>query len=73
MATVPIDGFRLDQDMRWSILVMAASHDLDGTEHRLEAEAVRDPSDRGERAALRAGAAWPDPGDEGQDVGLRPR
>ena len=55
-----IDGFRLDQDMRWSILVMAASHDLPGTEHRLEAEAARDPSDRGERAALRAGAAWPD-------------
>ena len=55
-----IDGFRLDQDMRWSILVMAASHDLAGTEHRLEAEAARDPSDRGERAALRAGAAWPD-------------
>jgi aminopeptidase N len=55
-----VDGFRLDQDMRWSILVKGASHDLAGARRRLEDESARDPSDRGDRAVLRAGASWPD-------------
>jgi aminopeptidase N len=55
-----IEGFRLDQDMRWGILVKGASRDLAGTRARLDAETRRDPSDRGDRAILRAGASWPD-------------
>jgi aminopeptidase N len=56
-----VDGFRLDQDMRWSVLIKGAAFDLDDAGRRLGAEASRDPSDRGDRAAVRANASWPDP------------
>jgi aminopeptidase N len=56
-----IEGFALDQEMRWSILIKGAAFDLDGSARRLLAEAERDPSDRGDRAAVRANASWPDP------------
>jgi aminopeptidase N len=55
-----VDGFRLDQDMRWSILIAGAAHDRAGARERLRAESARDGSDRGERALLRAAASWPD-------------
>ena len=46
-----IDGYELDQDMRWSLITKATAYGLDGGFERLEAELERDGSDRGRRAA----------------------
>jgi aminopeptidase N len=54
-------GFTLDQEMRWGIAVKVAAHGLPSADERLVAEQRRDPSDRGRRALLRAGASRPDP------------
>lgn len=56
-----IAGFELDQEMRWSIVTKAAAYALHGASERLAAESVRDPSDRGVRAKLRAEVSAPDP------------
>ena len=52
-------GLTIDQEMRWDIAVRAVAHGIEGADTRLEAERDRDPSDRGERAAIRAAAATP--------------
>ena len=65
-----VDGFRLDQDMRWSILIKGAAFDLEDAARRLGAEASRDPSDRGDRAAVAGERLMARPCDEGQDVGI---
>ncbi|MEE9278096.1 MAG: aminopeptidase N, partial [Dehalococcoidia bacterium] len=55
-----IEGFELDQDMRWSVVTKAVAYALPDAAARLAAEIERDPSDRGVRAAERARAAAPD-------------
>eukprot|EP01114_Cavostelium_apophysatum_P015560 TRINITY_DN4261_c0_g1_i1.p1 TRINITY_DN4261_c0_g1~~TRINITY_DN4261_c0_g1_i1.p1 ORF type:complete len:938 (-),score=207.99 TRINITY_DN4261_c0_g1_i1:783-3416(-) len=49
-----------DQEMRWSILVKAASYNMDGIDKRLEEEEKRDSSDRGQRKVLTAKYSKPD-------------
>jgi aminopeptidase N len=46
--------------MRWQAAIKAAAFGLEGTEGWLEAELRRDPSDRGQRAHIRAEAARPE-------------
>ena len=46
-----IDGYELDQDMRWSLITKATAYGVAGGFERLEAELERDGSDRGRRAA----------------------
>ncbi len=55
-----IDGFDLDQEMRWSLTIKAASHALPDVESRMARELERDPSDRGRRSAETARVAIPD-------------
>jgi aminopeptidase N len=54
-----IGGFEFDQEMRWEIAVKAVAYGLPGGTEQLAVEARRDPSDRGQRAQIRAGAAQP--------------
>ena len=54
-----VPGLAIDQEMRWDIAARAVAHGIEGAEARVEAERERDPSDRGERAAIRAAAATP--------------
>lgn len=55
-----IDGFGLDQDMRWELTVKMAAHGHPDAADRLVEESSRDRSDRGARAVLKAGVAVPD-------------
>ena len=55
-----IEGLRIDQEMRWDLAVAFSAHGMPGAEERVAAEERRDPSDRGRRAVLRAGASRPD-------------
>ena len=55
-----IDGFELDQDMRWGVAARHVGFGLPGAAERVDAEAERDPSDRGQRAQLRCETAVPD-------------
>ena len=55
-----VPGLTIDQDMRWEIAIRAVAHGIGGSAERIAAERERDPSDRGERAALRAEVAVPD-------------
>ena len=55
-----VPGLTIDQDMRWEIATRAVAHGLDGAADRIAAEHERDPSDRGQRAGLRAEVAVPD-------------
>ncbi len=52
-------GLAIDQEMRWDIAARAVAHGIEGADARVEAERERDPSDRGERAAIRAAVATP--------------
>ncbi len=54
-----IEGFSVDQNMRWSLATRYASMDLPGARERIEAEAERDPSDRGHRAKVQAETSFP--------------
>ena len=54
-----VPGLTVDQDMRWSIAVKAVAYGLEGAEERIAAERARDPSDRGQRATIRAEASRP--------------
>jgi aminopeptidase N len=54
-----IEGFELDQEMRWSIAVKQVAFGLPGADAALQHEAARDRSDRGHRAILRAEASRP--------------
>ncbi len=55
-----VPGFTVDQDMRWNIAVKHVAHGVAGAAARVQAEAERDPSDRGVRAKLRAETSVPD-------------
>jgi aminopeptidase N len=55
-----IDGFTLDQEMRWGIVTKAVAYGLPDGEGRLAVETARDPSDRGRRALIRADASRPE-------------
>ena len=55
-------GLTVDQEMRWEIAARAVAHGVAGAAARVAAERERDPSDRGERAAIRAATAEPDAG-----------
>ena len=55
-----VPGLTIDQDMRWEIAIRSVAHGLDGAADRIAAEHERDPSDRGQRAGLRADVAVPD-------------
>ena len=54
-----VEGLTVDQEMRWGIAARATAHGIEGASARVAAERERDPSDRGERAALRAEVAEP--------------
>lgn len=58
---VSVPGLTIDQQMRWDIAIKHIARDMPGAEARLAAERARDPSDRGQRAALRAEASRPSP------------
>jgi aminopeptidase N len=58
-AEIAVPGLTVDQQMRWDIAARFIARGLDGAEARLAAERARDPSDRGQRAALRAEASRP--------------
>jgi aminopeptidase N len=47
--------------MRWDIAAKHVAYGLPGADARLAVEKERDPSDRGQRAALRAEVSHPDP------------
>ncbi len=54
-----IDGFVVDQDMRWSLAMKAAAYGVEDAEELVAAERERDRSDRGVRAVIKAAAARP--------------
>ncbi len=62
-----LDGARvfpevaIDQEMRWGIVTAASAFGLAGADRRIAAELARDRTDRGERFALTAEVAAPDP------------
>jgi aminopeptidase N len=55
-----LDGVSIDQELRWQLAIKAAAHGLEGAAERLDGELQRDPSDRGQRAFIRAQASVPD-------------
>ena len=55
-----VEGLTVDQDMRWDIAARYVAYGLEGARERVEAERERDPSDRGQRALLRAEVSAPD-------------
>jgi aminopeptidase N len=54
-----IEGFTVDQDMRWGLAAKAIAFGIADAEGRLALEAERDRSDRGARALIKAGASRP--------------
>ena len=57
---ISVPGLTIDQDMRWSIAMRYVAYGLEGAQARVEAETARDPSDRGQRAALRCTTSKPE-------------
>ncbi|MGH2633452.1 MAG: ERAP1-like C-terminal domain-containing protein, partial [Tepidiformaceae bacterium] len=57
--TDAVQGLTIDQDMRWTVAIKFIGHGMDGGDARVAAEAERDPSDRGQRAQLRAKTSYP--------------
>ena len=57
---ITVPGLTIDQEMRWSIAQRYVAYGLPGAAARVEAERARDPSDRGQRAALRCETAQPE-------------
>jgi aminopeptidase N len=55
-----IDGFTPDQEVRWTLAIKAAAFGVADAPERLARERARDPSDRGQRALLRAKVSEPD-------------
>jgi aminopeptidase N len=55
----PVNGFALDQEMRWLVAIKAVAFGLPKADALLALEASRDRSDRGRRAMLRAEASRP--------------
>jgi aminopeptidase N len=64
--TWSVHGFALDQEMRWALAVKAMAHGHEDADERLAVESVRDRSDRGARAILRAQASRPDEHSKGE-------
>lgn len=58
--TWAVPGFEPDQQLRWALTIKAMAFDLDDAIARVELERERDPSDRGQRAAIRARVSRPD-------------
>ena len=56
-----VPGLTVDQDMRWNIAARHVAYGVPGAVDRVNAEADRDPSDRGVRARLRAETSAPAP------------
>ncbi|MFN0147855.1 MAG: ERAP1-like C-terminal domain-containing protein, partial [Dehalococcoidia bacterium] len=54
-----VAGLTVDQQMRWSIAIKHTAYDVPGAAARLEAEAVKDPSDRGKREQIRGAVSTP--------------
>ncbi len=54
-----VDGFEPDQQLRWTLATKAVAYGLDGALDRVAAEYDRDPSDRGQRAYIRAQVSAP--------------
>ena len=54
-----VPGLTIDQDMRWSVALKFVGHGMDGSDQRIKTEAERDPSDRGQRAQIRAQVSVP--------------
>jgi aminopeptidase N len=57
---IEVEGLSVDQEMRWRIAARFIAHGMAGADARLAAERERDPSDRGQREALRAEVSRPD-------------
>jgi len=55
-----IEGFELEQDMRWSIVIKSMRYAIPGALQRVETEEKRDTSDRGLRSATTARVSLPD-------------
>ncbi len=55
-----VPGFEPDQQLRWTLATKAVARGLDGAHDRLAGERDRDPSDRGQRALIRAQVSEPD-------------
>ena len=55
-----VEGFELDQDMRWSLAIRSAAYSLPDAEARLAGERERDGSDRGQRSLETAAVARPE-------------
>ena len=68
-----IEGFELDQDMRWSLAIRAAAQALPDADARLAGERERDGSDRGQRALETAAVGRPDAGRESGRLDPLPR
>lgn len=58
----PLPGAAIDQAMRWELAARHVAFGVEGAAARAQAEAERDPSDRGQRARLRCETAVPDAG-----------
>ena len=57
---VSINEFTPDQDMRWGVITSAIAAGIENTQSLVAQELANDPTDRGERAALRANTSVPD-------------
>ena len=55
-----VDGFEPDQELRWQLAIKTAAYGRADADRRLDTERRRDPSDRGQRALIRAQASRPD-------------
>jgi aminopeptidase N len=55
-----VDGFTPDQQMRWTVAIKAVAYGVADAPERLARERALDPSDRGQRALLRAKVSAPD-------------
>jgi aminopeptidase N len=55
-----IDGVQIDQEMRWTLAIKSVAFGMERGSDRTTVEADRDPSDRGQRFAIRARTARPD-------------
>jgi aminopeptidase N len=56
-----VEDLTIDQDMRWALAIKGVAFGSEEAEERVAAERLRDPSDRGQRAVIRAAAARPTP------------
>jgi aminopeptidase N len=54
-----IEGLEISTDIRWQLLTILSRHNAPGIDELLRAEAINDPSDRGQRNLLSARAAAP--------------